>query len=557
MHIHEACDESKVVFTIAKKTCLLYDVELREPLSTWSCKPREQLTCGAVYDSTFNHYAVIVNAKAVRIWKFEELDAAEKIHFTSKLHCLVSSSGSGCFLVFGNGHVELLQHALRNPKEIRDNFLASSEQIVHCDVTYADETQVGIIAKDDVTKLFTFGIIVFDSSGTEKRRVKYNLDFHGGKTCLLKSNGLSLLALGPGANVHIFKPCPSKEKQIDRVNIKFPFGIGDVETLALDYDHVAVMEQNFDGTKITLWDLRYNVAKACRQISSTKSFKLWGAARCLFFTAENKVHSLPFSVEESLLSSVVGSNSVSADDVDVATVVAEDWMEETIPFNCKNWKKKPIRRFPPDLRIAVQNMLAQGQSTDVICRHVYKSLVQKNDLKAIVVALQVFGEAPEDIMVQLLDYFLCDGSSDETENPVLSSEDAYNVNLVLNLPFNDVQLLASLQKLALPKITTLLKHLRHCLDTLPYFDDGRLTCFKVMDWLCILFDSQFHVLVLCRDENIKKLIQALNASMKKHFQAAEELEKIETLVTKLSLRQQPMVVEERFLAYSISVLKIQ
>uniref|UniRef100_A0AAX7U969 Nucleolar protein 11 n=1 Tax=Astatotilapia calliptera TaxID=8154 RepID=A0AAX7U969_ASTCA len=129
--IEEERDRDHVVVTDSTRSVTLYKVSDQKPLGSWTVKQGQKLTCPAVFNSQTNEYVAVTDNKVIRIWKEDDilLDKAFKATVSSdvwKVHC---THGGEPVVLFQRGAVRLLDSLLAAPQQPIEEVLAQEEAI--------------------------------------------------------------------------------------------------------------------------------------------------------------------------------------------------------------------------------------------------------------------------------------------------------------------------------------------------------------------------------------------------------------------------------------------
>uniref|UniRef100_A0A8C3B2K1 Nucleolar protein 11 n=1 Tax=Cyclopterus lumpus TaxID=8103 RepID=A0A8C3B2K1_CYCLU len=129
-------DSDHVVVTDSTRSVTLYKVSDQKPLSSWTVKQGQTLTCSAVYNPQTKEYVAVSDGKVIRIWKQEHLllDQAFKATVSAdvwRVHCV---AGGEPVVLFKRGAVRLLDALLSAPQQPIEEVLAQEESIRSRDV---------------------------------------------------------------------------------------------------------------------------------------------------------------------------------------------------------------------------------------------------------------------------------------------------------------------------------------------------------------------------------------------------------------------------------------
>ncbi|KAK5866161.1 hypothetical protein PBY51_020371 [Eleginops maclovinus] len=124
-------DSDHVVVTDSTRSVTLFKVSDQKPLSSWTVKQGQTLTCSAVYNSQSKEYVAVSDSKVIRIWKEEDilLDKAFKATVSSDVWKVHSAAGVEPVVLFQKGAVRLLDSLLSAPQQPIEEVLAQEEAI--------------------------------------------------------------------------------------------------------------------------------------------------------------------------------------------------------------------------------------------------------------------------------------------------------------------------------------------------------------------------------------------------------------------------------------------
>uniref|UniRef100_A0A8C3B4Q5 Nucleolar protein 11 n=1 Tax=Cyclopterus lumpus TaxID=8103 RepID=A0A8C3B4Q5_CYCLU len=122
-------DSDHVVVTDSTRSVTLYKVSDQKPLSSWTVKQGQTLTCSAVYNPQTKEYVAVSDGKVIRIWKQEHLllDQAFKATVSAdvwRVHCV---AGGEPVVLFKRGAVRLLDALLSAPQQPIEEVLAQED----------------------------------------------------------------------------------------------------------------------------------------------------------------------------------------------------------------------------------------------------------------------------------------------------------------------------------------------------------------------------------------------------------------------------------------------
>uniref|UniRef100_A0A674MKZ2 Nucleolar protein 11 n=1 Tax=Takifugu rubripes TaxID=31033 RepID=A0A674MKZ2_TAKRU len=127
-------DNDHVIVTDSSRSVTLYMVSDQKPLSTWTVKQGQTFTCPAVYNSQTKEYVAVSDSKVIRIWKEEDmlLDKVFKSTVSSDIWRVHSIPGGEPVVLFKKGAMRLLDSLLTAPQQPIEEVISQDETICKC-----------------------------------------------------------------------------------------------------------------------------------------------------------------------------------------------------------------------------------------------------------------------------------------------------------------------------------------------------------------------------------------------------------------------------------------
>uniref|UniRef100_A0A8C5D797 Nucleolar protein 11 n=1 Tax=Gouania willdenowi TaxID=441366 RepID=A0A8C5D797_GOUWI len=128
-------DSDHVLVTDSSRSVILYKVSDQKPLGSWTVKQGQSLTCSAVFNFQTSEYVAVSDNKVIRIWKEDDplLDKAFKATVTSDIYRVLSIPSWEPVVLFQSGAVRLLDSLLSAPQQpIEDVKPDRGNFLFHC-----------------------------------------------------------------------------------------------------------------------------------------------------------------------------------------------------------------------------------------------------------------------------------------------------------------------------------------------------------------------------------------------------------------------------------------
>ncbi|XP_059198125.1 nucleolar protein 11-like [Centropristis striata] len=319
-------DSDYVVVTDTTRSVTLYKVSDQKPLSSWTVKQGQTLTCPAVYNSQTKEYVAVSDSKVIRIWKEEDLllDKAFKATVSSdvwRVHC---AAGGEPVVLFQRGAVRLLDSLLSAPQQPIEEVL-SPEEAISWSTIVVTETQQFIIFTTE-QKGDTFLYLQRLNPNTLQR---YRLERQEpGLTPLsfsasYRDKHIRLLYLYSNGNVYqsvvsvrgLVADEGTQALPLPRsLQLGLPVGDGQLEAASaqvLDEAHVAVVGVPHPSAGagkdfLCIWNTNFQTLQAGKEMAGKIYGQLWSYSNKLFIPHGKTLSVIPYECPKSSLASALG-----------------------------------------------------------------------------------------------------------------------------------------------------------------------------------------------------------------------------------------------------------
>lgn len=261
-----------------------------------------------------------------------------------------------------------------------------------------------------------------------------------------------------------------------------------------------------EGASLIVYNTQFQVIQ-CKQ-----PFKIYNSASQIFHVEENILLTvgnhlavLPYQLATEQLSALVGSHrtSTTLNDPDIMVVTELDvgnWDED-----CPKEIRK--RKMPKVVNIT------ESLPEVVICEEIIPSLIEERNVDGLMEVIKYFKEIPEKYLVELLVFVL--------EVSDLSESNCDLLNLVLNLPFNDVLLIPHLRNMEFNLTLQLLRYLcvvwgDDSLNTETIREDA------IINWGCNLLDAHYQKFLLSQDDSVIEILKLFQSLVNMQFACLDE-----------------------------------
>lgn len=322
---------------------------------------------------------------------------------------------------------------------------------------------------------------------------------------------------------------------IETVSCKHP-----ATMISLNDDYIVFYGANAseEGAVVIIYNLQFKVTQSKQSFKLfTMGARLWRIENNLLVCVGQNLAVIPFRLETEQIAALVGSHKVvQEENYDVAIVQnLETVAWEDAPTNIIN------NLIPEKIRFQVVELSKQGLGENQICEEIIPDYISKNDMEAISTCLDYFVDLPEICLAKLLKFCL---SADSTlfknsnfVNSVNLQSSKLLVDKVLMKSFSDVLLLPHLRVeldlsdilLLLQYITYLLSEDGHCFSGL----DTVRTESKLIEWSCVLLDSNYQKFLLSKDEKVLGTVRNLLKIVGNYLDYLNDLRSVVPLLTQI------------------------
>ncbi|XP_031145394.1 nucleolar protein 11-like [Sander lucioperca] len=319
-------DSDHVVVTDSTRSVTLYKVSDQKPLSSWTVKQGQTLTCSAVYNSQTKEYVAVSDGKVIRIWKEEEilLDKAFKATVSSdvwRVHCV---AGGEPVVLFQRGAVRLLDSLLSAPQQSIEEILAQEEVIRWSTNIVTESQQVVIFTTEQKGDHFLY-LQRLNPNTLQRYRLEREepglspLSFSA--SC--RDKHICLLYLYP--NGHVYQSVvPVRGLGADEgaqallmprsLLLALPIGEGLLEAASaqvLDDAHVAVVGVPHPSAGagkdfLCIWNTNFQTLQAGKEMAGKIYGQLWRYSNKLFIPHGKTLSVIPYEWPKSSLASALG-----------------------------------------------------------------------------------------------------------------------------------------------------------------------------------------------------------------------------------------------------------
>uniref|UniRef100_A0A8C3B4B0 Nucleolar protein 11 n=1 Tax=Cyclopterus lumpus TaxID=8103 RepID=A0A8C3B4B0_CYCLU len=606
-------DSDHVVVTDSTRSVTLYKVSDQKPLSSWTVKQGQTLTCSAVYNPQTKEYVAVSDGKVIRIWKQEHLllDQAFKATVSAdvwRVHCV---AGGEPVVLFKRGAVRLLDALLSAPQQPIEEVLAQEESIRSVSLT--------------APVYFKLHIVLYMQN-----------------ICYSFLNHFLCVSFHPDPNGHVYQSVVSERGLVTdeggqafplprSLLLSLPVGEGLLEAAsaqALDEAHIAVVGVPHPSAG--------SGKGKCVLITPSRAL-LWSFWNKLFIPHGKTLSVIPYECPKSSLASALGkmrqvktegeleqicSTTAPVEEVqrEVDLLLSRTDIQDLQP-SLGQLASTLVSRTLQDPAFYTPSSLAQLVHTRCLCHSVCPDLVllalERKDYFLCQLCLQFFPDIPEAITCACLKAFISmsdvdaengslepDGVSfmetliarergpdgllngfsptsaaeyrsdglggggtraqqdEEMTSPPpeqicpVGLHKAVLLNEVLQTAYSDSFLLPHLKDLSSQQVVLFLQYLqflylKYSQDAFPQTHGLRSPSLsQILDWVCVLLDAHFTVLVMTPEA--KGLLVNLHSFVKSQVRLVSELGKIEGSLQELN----KMTAKKDVGQYSIEIIEL-
>ncbi|XP_051240032.1 nucleolar protein 11-like isoform X1 [Dicentrarchus labrax] len=319
-------DSDHVIVTDSTRSVTLYKVSDQKPLSSWTVKQGQTLTCSAVYSSQSKEFVAVSDSKVIRIWKEEDilLDKAFKATVSAdvwRVHCVPEGEP---VVLFQRGAVRLLDSLLSAPQQPIEEVLAQEEAIRWSTNILAESKQFVIFTTEQKGDHFLY-LQRLNPNTLQRYRLEREepglspLSF----SASYRDNHIRLLYLYP--NGHVYQSVVSmrglgadegaQALPLPRnLLLGLPVGEGLLEAasaLVLDEAHVAVVGVPHPSAGagkdfLCIWNTNFQTLQAGKEMAGKIYGQLWGYSNKLFIPHGKTLSVIPYECPKSSLAAALG-----------------------------------------------------------------------------------------------------------------------------------------------------------------------------------------------------------------------------------------------------------
>uniref|UniRef100_A0A8C7W349 Nucleolar protein 11 n=1 Tax=Oncorhynchus mykiss TaxID=8022 RepID=A0A8C7W349_ONCMY len=604
-------DSDHAVVTDSTRSVTLYKVSDQKPLGSWTVKQGQLLTCPAVFNFQTKEYVVVSDNKVIRVWKDEDLnlDKAFKATVTADVWRVHSAPGGEPVVLFQRGAVRFLDSLLSAPQQPIEDVL-SEEEVIRWSASIVAEEQHFVLFTTEQNGECCLYVQRLNPNTLQKYRLEREdsgaspLSF----SASLRDKHLNLLYLYPNGCVYQSVVAARGYVGLEGVQdlprslrLRLPVGEGELgaaSAVALDEAHVAVVGVPHPSARtgkdfLCIWNTNFQTLQA--GILRNWSF-VWCYLGKLFVPHGKALSIIPYECQKSSLASALGKLRHTGIAVSKSSVAVPSWntllhgdqpqgptkIVETrksvrnvkLGVNCV--QPQPHQTGPVDeVQREVEVLVSRGDAQDLqlsvgqlACHLVARSQAETAFYTPVALAQLVQTQflchsvCPGLLLLSLehKDYFLCQLClqlfPDIPEVVTCACLKTFISNEVLQTPYSDNFLLPHLKDLDTQQVILFLQYLQFVY--LKYSQDVYTqtaglrspTMTQIIDWVCLLLDAHFTVLVMAPDA--KGLLSNLQSFVKSQVKLFSELGKIESSLQELH----KMKLSKDISQYSIEVIEL-
>ncbi|XP_037621218.1 nucleolar protein 11-like [Sebastes umbrosus] len=338
-------DGDHVVVTDSTRSVTLYKVSDQKPLSSWTVKQGQTLTCPAVYNSETKEYVAVSDSKVIRIWKEEDilLEKAFKATVSSdvwRVHCV---AGGEPVVLFQRGAVRLLDSLLSAPQQPIEEVLAQEEAISWSTYMVTESQQFVIFTTEQKGDHFLY-LQRLNPNTLQRYRLEREepglspLSFSA--SC--RDKHIRLLYLYP--NGHVYQSVVSVRGLVAdegaqalplprSLLLALPVGEGLLEAASaqvLDEAHVAVVGVPHPSAGagkdfLCIWNTNFQTLQAGKEMAGKIYGQLWSYCNKLFIPHGKTLSVIPYECPKSSLASAMGKLKQAKTEESKAPTCVPSW----------------------------------------------------------------------------------------------------------------------------------------------------------------------------------------------------------------------------------------
>uniref|UniRef100_A0A8C8F030 Nucleolar protein 11 n=1 Tax=Oncorhynchus tshawytscha TaxID=74940 RepID=A0A8C8F030_ONCTS len=596
-------DSDHAVVTDSTRSVTLYKVSDQKPLGSWTVKQGQLLTCPAVFNFQTKEYVVVSDNKVIRVWKDEDLnlDKAFKATVTADVWRVHSAPGGEPVVLFQRGAVRFLDSLLSAPQQPVEDVL-SEEEVIRWSTNIVAEEQHFVLFTTEQKGECCLYVQRLNPNTLQKYRLEREdsgaspLSF----SASLQDKHLNLLYLYPNGCVYQSVVAARGYVGLEGVQalprslrLMVPVGEGELgaaSAVALDEAHVAVVGVPHPSARtgkdfLCIWNTNFQTLQAGKEMAGRIHGQVWCYLGKLFVSHGKALSVIPYECQKSSLASALGKLRHTGLAGNAALPHGTSTGRISIKCNCSQRNVKlgvncvqpqPHQTGPVDeVQREVEALVSRGDAQDLqlsvgqlACHLVARSQAETAFYTPVALAQLVQTQflchsvCPGLLLLSLehKDYFLCQLClqlfPDIPEVVTCACLKTFISNEVLQTPYSDNFLLPHLKDLDTQQVILFLQYLQFVY--LKYSQDVYTqtpglrspTMTQIIDWVCLLLDAHFTVLVMAPDA--KGLLSNLQSFVKSQVKLFSELGKIESSLQELH----KMKLSKDISQYSIEVIEL-
>ncbi|XP_074546213.1 nucleolar protein 11-like [Halichoeres trimaculatus] len=345
--VEEERDSDHVIRTDSAGSVTLYKVSDQKPLSSWTVKQGQTLTCPAVYNPKTKEYIGVTDSKVVRIWKAEDLvlDKTFKATVSSDVWRVHSASGGEPVVLFQKGAVRVLDSLLSAPQQPIEEILPQEETIRWSTYIVAESQQFIIFTTEQKGSNFLY---LQRLNPNTLQRYRFEREEPG-------LSPLSFSASQSGKHIRLVYLYPNGQVYQSMVPLRglgaeegsqalplprnllltLPVGEGLLEAasaLVLDEAHVAVVGVPHPSAGagkdfLCIWNTNFQTLQAGKEIAGKIYGQLWSFSNKLFIPHGKTLSVIPYECPKSALASALGKLKQARSEESRAPTSVPSWNE--------------------------------------------------------------------------------------------------------------------------------------------------------------------------------------------------------------------------------------
>uniref|UniRef100_A0A8C7SQ88 Nucleolar protein 11 n=1 Tax=Oncorhynchus mykiss TaxID=8022 RepID=A0A8C7SQ88_ONCMY len=527
-------DSDHAVVTDSTRSVTLYKVSDQKPLGSWTVKQGQLLTCPAVFNFQTKEYVVVSDNKVIRVWKDEDLnlDKAFKATVTADVWRVHSAPGGEPVVLFQRGAVRFLDSLLSAPQQPIEDVL-SEEEVIRSDNGH----QSGLVIRNLRNGECCLYVQRLNPNTLQKYRLEREdsgaspLSF----SASLRDKHLNLLYLYPNGCVYQSVVAARGYVGLEGVQdlprslrLRLPVGEGELgaaSAVALDEAHVAVVGVPHPSARtgkdfLCIWNTNFQTLQAGKEMAGRIHGQVWCYLGKLFVPHGKALSIIPYECQKSSLASALGKlrhtgiagNAALPQEVEVLVSRGD---AQDLQLSVGQLACHLVARSQAETAFYTPVALAQLVQTQFLCHSVCPGLLllslEHKDYFLCQLCLQLFPDIPEVVTCACLKTFIRSLFLQYLQFVYLKySQDVYTQTAGLRSP----------------------------------------TMTQIIDWVCLLLDAHFTVLVMAPDA--KGLLSNLQSFVKSQVKLFSELGKIESSLQELH----KMKLSKDISQYSIEVIEL-